>query len=383
MPDVAVCVSGTDGHSEVALRVGALNLEGDGLRATRRKQDVSVEFARRVRNGGEAHVDEFQYAEAGESLVSAVHVAFAVGLPGAEIYIVVNHRRPQVAFLAIEDFQVAVADGVLKHGLRLFCRAHGVVVGEYLNRANGVGDMGVGTRCLPLFLRISLVERHREVGKLRTGGSVGSEGDEVFGEGPVAVVAEPLRHDAALRFKGVAVKDVAGADYEMSRILHHHLAQGVVGELVVHRADDSRLAGLQAVGDVHLAALGVGHGVGDYPCMRETLVNHSLVELLCARLGQCTVVNHRRFAELAHPAVVPFRGVVARHIVDAQLELDAPKQFVVGKLAHIVYQLVALEQTGGVVLYVHGHLVEQELTLRHVASRGACRQYAQQQRAHP
>ena len=138
-------ISEADAEAEIALRIGALQLDGDGLLLVAGEEDVGVHVHAAVDHADLAHVyvDELEDSELGERLVGALHARGAVWGVGQNVALLLEDVGADEAVgVAVEDGDVLVADRVgagkvevARRGIVGGCSDHEVDV------ADRVGDV--------------------------------------------------------------------------------------------------------------------------------------------------------------------------------------------------------------------------------------------------
>ena len=93
------------------------------------------------------------------------------------------------------------------------------------------------------------------------------------------------------------------------------------------------------------------------------------MQLLGTGDRQGVVINDRRGAHALNPAVEPLGVILARHVVERELEFQSAQHPVVGGLSQVIGKLRRLDIAVGIG-DVDVDLVEQELVLRHMFGRG-------------
>lgn len=214
---------------------------------------------------------------------------------------------------------------------------------------------------------------HGEGHLFRTGHRVGREGDEVGVEGVVAAVAQALGYAGALLVEGVAIEDVAGADDTADSVGDDDVGDAGVVDFVIESRDDARRTGRDVVRDAGALASGVHDRVDSDRGVHVSAVDDSLAQLARGELGEERVVDDGRLAQVAEPAVVPFRAVAARERVGGEAQTCETEHLVVGLLAEEIDEVGTLGErvAGRVFADVNVHAVKKILALGDMLDRAA------------
>ena len=121
--------------------------------------------------------------------------------------------------------------------------------------------------------------------------------------------------------------------------------------------------------DLHLAAVADGYRIDLHRGRHVALVDHGELQLPLRCRCQLRAEYYWGLPYSPQPPVVPFRSVLARKIVGAELKAGKTEHLVVGRLAQIVEILGRFRL--GRIGYVYIYGVKQHVSLRNMSRRAA------------
>ena len=365
--NVAVLIVDTHAKTEVALAVGALHGERHTLRLVALEQNIgihihsAVDFAHRI--GDDVH--KLQDAEAAECLVGFGHIARIIHFAWSDIAALIQRTAAQINVV----FVVYEVDAVVFHLLsRIFAvlHGHGIVVGDECHRAHIEWAVAFVFGNMRQRARRTGVER--QIHSARSGCRIGKECDIFLIEGEIAIVAQGFGDKLTLFFKIIVVEHRVLADRIKRGVGKNDFANRVVGHIVGDVAHIIWLIEANVIGHAHLFLFGVGPHIARHMVVHVAFVGECHRQLAHTGIGEGGIVDYRRRAHALHPSVEPLGGVLARKVVERQLQFQSAEHLMVFGLAQIVRQVVGAHLAGFVLLVEDSqtHIVEQIFAVGHM-----------------
>ena len=336
--EVAVLIGQRGGCSEVASRIGALGLEGDGVGLAHGEADVGVEVVEGVLAKGDVGVADG--AEPREVVVGALQVGGAKPLAGLDHRVFGQHAAAQGQIVA--------------------------VAGSVVDGSHAIAGMGHGGRAAVLAVGQDAAD---EVDALRALEGVGGIGDEVFVETVEAGVVEDGGDALAEVIEGGDGEDLAHLLIARAKDGGKDLGHGGVGDVVAEGTDAVGIAGMEGIDGLELAATDLRLEIDVTVHIAHVL--HGQAQVGAGPGSLEGVIDDGLLADMAQRAVEPLRGVAARQGVGAQGNLEEGEPMGVALLADVLAKLGGVE-----VLAVGAHLdgIEEVAVFGHELGRGATRQ---------
>ena len=229
-----------------------------------------------------------------------------------------------------------------------------------------------------VFKFLVLVGRHQvhcEFHLLRIFGSVGGVGDVLLIECVVAFVSQTVGYRLAVEVEGVSVEGDTGFHLHVCGVGKNETIEGGVGDIEADAINEMAFSESDIIVYADFLLVESAESINIDAGVQIAFVGEGNAELLCRSEGEIVVVDNWCRAYAAYPPVEPVGAVTAGDIIDGELKFYAPKNLMVRLLTQVVDE-VGLFHHLFLIDEIDFHVVEEQLTIRHVLS-GATRNHRQ------